>query len=315
MLQHDEYCALIRHGLPCTCHTFGYRHPATTDADSAALDASRQGNPPPVASESRKENEMRTLTDRAANSEVNQVMRGSGPMTQPSADTQALAQLDPGTLLMEVEALRSRPLTLMVVNEAKEIDVRLKSYLDQAEKSEVRSKINELFRQHKFWLGKFNAAVDPVIAARRFLSGLFSRWEIERLRKAAEERRQCEEAARKEQERQRIEEAAHLSAQGHEEEAIAHLESPLPPVALPEAKDAPGKIQGVSVIEGWKPDENNWLIDGALFYAWMVQHPECHAMMRPEIAKWKAYLTNAKGKIEVPGMRIVKMETASNRAK
>jgi hypothetical protein len=267
--------------------------PTTMDANSAALDASHAS--PPRAGESRIQLVKET------------------PMTQPTADTQALAQLDPGTLLMEVEDIRKRPLTLMVVNEAKEWDSRAKAYLEQAEKSEVRSKINELFRQHKFWLSKFNAAVDPIVTGRKFCASLFSRWEMERKRKADEERRQREEAARKEQERQRIEEAAHLSAQGHEEEAIAHLESPLPPVALPDAKDARGKIEGVTVLETYKPAENDWLIDGERFYAWMVQHPECHAMMKPELGKWKAYLTNAKGKIRPDGMRVVMETTTRNR--
>ena len=232
-------------------------------------------------------------------------------MTQPTADTQALAQLDPGTLLMEVEALRQRPLTIMVVHEAKDIDGRLKSYLDQAEKSEVRSKINELFRQHKFWLSKFNAAVDPVLNARKFLSGLFARWETQRRREADAERRKREEEARKQQEDQRIAEAAHLESQGHVEEAKAHLEAPLPPVALPDEKEPVGKVQGVTVIETFKLDR---IIDPKALAGYFVEHPEdLIALMEPKPNEWKRRATSAKGQWTVPGVTFIKQTETRNR--
>ena len=232
-------------------------------------------------------------------------------MPEPATDTQALQALDPGALLLEVQDLARRPLTLMVVNEAKEWDSRAKAYLDQAEKSEVRSKINELFRQHKFWLSKFNAAVDPVIAGRRFVSSLFSKWETERRRKADEERRKREEEARKVQEEERLAEAAHLEAQGHVEEAKAHLEAPMAPIALPDAKEPAGKVEGVTVIETFKLDK---IVDAKMLAGYLVEHPEdLIALFEPKMNEWKRRATSSKGTWAVPGVTFIKSTETRSR--
>ena len=293
---HDEYCALVRYGLPCTCWSYNNGHSGVAQTTPLALDARGE-----------------VALAQAASSQTSPrtPLKEETPMTQPTADTQALAQLDHGALTFELEELRKRPLTLMVVNEAKEWDSRAKSYLDQAEKSEVRSKINELFRQHKFWLSKFNAAVDPILTGRKFCASLFSRWEMERKRKADEERRERERIAREEQERQRKAEAEHLFDQGHEAEAVAHLESPLPPVALPDSKEPVGKLDKVTIIETYKLDR---IIDAKALAQYLVEHPEdLIALFDPKMNEWKRRATSAKGQWAVPGVTFVMVPESRNR--
>ncbi len=237
---------------------------------------------------------------------------GDTPMPEVATDTTALAAIDPGVLTSDLDALRHKPLTRMVVEEAKEWDDRAKVYLDSAEKSEVRKKINELFGQHKFWLGKYRLAVDPIIAGRQFVSRLFAQWETARKAEADRQRREREEEARKEQERQRIEEAAHLESLGHKEEAEAHLAAPLPPVALPDEKEPAGKVAGVSVIETYKLDR---IIDPKMLAGYFVEHPEdLIALMEPKANEWKRRATSSKGQWVVPGVTFIKQIETRNRS-
>jgi len=216
-------------------------------------------------------------------------------------------------LVEQYNDLKTKPLTIMTVNLAKQLDTDAKTFLSQAEASEARQAIDSAYKVHRFLSGMFKKATDPALEIRRWASGIMAKWEQQRRMEADRQRREREEAARKEQERIRAEEAAALKSAGHKEEAKELLKAPLPPVALPEAKDAPGKVDGVSVIDTWKPDDTDWLIDGAMFYAWMAKHPECHHMMTPKLAPWKAYLTNAKGSIQPDGMRVIKDSTTRNR--
>lgn len=231
-------------------------------------------------------------------------------LTTP-VDSTALATIDPGVLTFELEGLRRKPLTRMVVEEAREWDSKAKLYLEQAEKSPVREKIGELFRQHRFWLARYNAAVDPVKKGREFVSTLFGQWERKRVLEAAEQRRKDEAAAIALQEAARKADVAHLKVLGHKTEAKELAAAPLPPVVLPEPKNPPGKVVGVSVIPVWK---FGGFTDEKAFFHFIADHPEYWNHMEQVESKWKRTLTDAKGKLEVPGMKVIEGTETRNRS-
>ncbi len=207
--------------------------------------------------------------------------------------------------------LRGKPLTRMVVEDAKALDTDAKAFIAAAESSEAERAVESAFKVHRFLSSMFKKATDPAQEIRRFCSGVLARWEQERRAEADRQRREREEAARKEQERQRLEEAAHLEAQGHKAEAIAHLEAPLPPVALPDAKEPAGKVEGVSVIETFKFDK---IIDPKALAGYLVEHPEdLIALFEPRPNEWKRRATSAKGTWQVPGVVFLKQTETRNR--
>jgi hypothetical protein len=228
-------------------------------------------------------------------------------------DTQALEALDPGALTFELQAISRKPLTRMVVEEAREWDSKAKAYLDQAEKSEVRSKITDLFKQHKFWLGKFNAAVDPIKRGREAVSKLFAQWERKRIAEAAEQRRKDEAAALAAQEAARKADVAHLKVLGHVTEAKELAVAPLPPVVLPEPKNPPGKVEGVTVIPVWKLDPLNPVKDYRALYHYIADHPELWFHQELSPSRWKRTLTDAKGKTDIPGINVIETTETRNR--
>ena len=230
------------------------------------------------------------------------------PITESAARTMFSALDTPlGQLVTRYDDLKSKPLTRMTVEAAKELDTDAKAYLAQAEASDARKAVDNAFKLHRYLSGLFKKATDPANDIRRFCSGVLSRWEQERRRKADEERRQREEAARKEQETQRLEEAAHLEKQGHVEEAKAHLEAPLPPVALPDEKAPAGKVQGVSTVEVYKFRE---LLTPKVVVAWLVQHPEeIVALFDVKPGELKRRMTAAKGLWDFPAVFTKEIET------
>ena len=210
-------------------------------------------------------------------------------------------------LLERYVEMKTKPLTRMVVESAKELDTDAKAFIAGAEASEAKRAVESAFKVHRFLSSMFKKATDPAQEIRRGCSGLLARWEQERRRVADEERRVREEAARKEQETQRLAEAAHLEAQGHAEEAKAHLEAPLPPVALPDAKEPAGKVAGISTIEVYKFRE---LLTPKVVVAWLVQHPEeIIALFEPKVGELKRRMTAAKGLWDFPAIFTKELET------
>ena len=236
------------------------------------------------------------------------VRHGSSTLPAP---TEALQALDPGSLTFEVEAIRKKPLTRQTVEEARELDVKLKAYLDQAEKSDVREKVKELFKQHRFWNAMFRKAVAPIEQGREYLSELFAEWERKRIRDAAEQRRKDEAARIAAQQADREADVEHLKTLGHVTEAKELAAAPLPPVALPEPKNAPGKVVGISIIEAYKLGA----ITGPKQLAeYFVKYPEDFlALMEPKMGEWKRRATAAKGHWIVPGVVFVRDDITRNR--
>jgi hypothetical protein len=217
-----------------------------------------------------------------------------------------------GGLLARHKELQGKPLTRMVVETAKELDDDAKKFLAAAEASDARKAVDAAFKVHRFLSGMFKKATEPTLDIRRWCSSQLARWEQERRRIADEERRKREEEARKEQEKQRLEEAAHLEAQGHVEEAQAHLDSPLPPVALPDEQKPAGKVTGVTVIETYKLGE---IVDAKLLAGYFVEHPEdLISLMEPKPNEWKRRATSTKGKWLVPGVTFVMQTETRNRS-
>jgi len=201
----------------------------------------------------------------------------------------------------------------MVVEEAREWDTKAKLYLETAEKSEVREKITDLFKQHRFWLGKFNAAVDPIKKGREVVSKLFAQWERKRLAEVADQRRKDEAAALAAQVAARVADVAHLKVLGHKEEAKELQAAPLPPVVLPEPKNPPGKVAGVTVIPVWKLDPLNPVKDYQALYHYIADHPELWYHQELSPSRWKRTLTDAKGKTDIPGINVVEDTETRNR--
>jgi len=219
------------------------------------------------------------------------------------------AQLDTSlnALQARFQELRVKTPTRMVVEEVKTLDTDAKAYLSAAEASDARKAVDSAFKVHRFLSGMFKKATDPATEIRRWCSGTLARWEQARREEADRERRKREEEAREVQEDQRLEEAAHLEAQGHVEEAKAHLESPLPPVALPDEKEPAGKIAGVSTIEVYKFRE---LLAPKVVVAWLVQHPEeILALFDPKPGELKRRMTAAKGLWDFPAVFTKELET------
>lgn len=220
-------------------------------------------------------------------------------------------------LMQRLSELRNAPrMTRMqkrvLVGDVNEWDKEAQKFLKAAQESEAAKQKENANRVHKFLSAMFNKVVDPVNDGRRWASGVFAQWDAEEKARLADERRQREEAARKEQERQRVEEAAHLEAQGHKEEAIAHLESPLPPVALPDAKVQPTKPVGVSVMEFFNLER---IVDPKALAGYLVEHPEdLIALFEPKMAVWKSRATAAKGQWIVPGVTFIKTTQTRNRS-
>ncbi len=261
--------------------------------------------------------------------------------------------------------LRGKPLTRMVVEDAKALDTDAKAFIAAAESSEAKRAVESAFKVHRFLSSMFKKATDPAQEIRRFCSGVLARWEQERRAEADRQRREREEAARKEQERQRLEEAAHLAAQGHTEEARTHLfglvagmspqaalanlkavietvpdelketllsllpspkasakkveavmataatAAPLPPTAMPDAKEPAGKVEGVTVIETFKLDK---IIDPKALAGYLVEHPEdLIALFEPRSNEWKRRATSSKGQWVVPGVTFIKQVETRNR--
>jgi len=233
------------------------------------------------------------------------------PMTE-SAARPMFAPLDSSLagLVERYGALKNKPLTRMVVEDAKELDTDAKAFLKQADDSEAARQIKNAYSIHRFLTSMFKKATDPAQEIRRWCSGTLARWEQERRAEADRQRREREEEARKEQERQRIEEAAHLESLGHKEEAEAHLNAPLPPVALPDEKAPSGKVEGFSVITTYKLDQ---IIDYKAFYHWLAEQPAYWEFMEPKEGKWKRALTDAKGKLVVPGITMKASDETRNR--
>lgn len=230
---------------------------------------------------------------------------GEGVVDLPIEDTKSLEALDPGALTFELEAIRKKPLTRQSVEEAREWDEKAKAYLDQSEKSPVRERITDLFKQHRFWLGKFNEAVDPIKKGREFVSGLFATWERKRIAEANEQRRKDEAAQKAQQEAARKADVAHLITTGHVEDAKILKEAPLPPVVLPEPKNPPGKLADVTVIPVWKLDPLNPVKDYRALYHYIADHPELWYHQELSPSRWKRTLTDSKGKTEIPGINVV----------
>jgi len=230
----------------------------------------------------------------------------------PTTETAArpmFSQLDASlaTLQIRFEGLRVKTPTRMMVEEVKTLDIDAKAYLSAAEASEARKAVDSAFKVHRFLSGMFKKATDPASDIRRWCSTVLSKWEQARREEADRERRKREEEARKAQEDQRLEEAAHLEAQGHVEEAKAHLESPLPPVALPDEKEPAGKIAGVSTTEVYKFRE---LLTPKVVVAWLVQHPEeLIALFDPKPGELKRRMTAAKGLWDFPATFTKEIET------
>jgi hypothetical protein len=209
-------------------------------------------------------------------------------------------------------ALKTRPITRMVVEEAKALDTDAKAFLAQAEASEARKAIDSAFKVHRFLSGMFKKATDPANEIRRWSSSVLSRWEQERRRVADEERRKREQEAKEEQERQRKAEIAHLKEQGHKEEAKELAKAPLPPVALPDEAQPTGKVAGVSVTEVFKLKE---IIDAKLLAGYLVEHPEdLISLFEPKAGEWKRRQTSARGKWNVPGVIFSKETETRNRS-
>lgn len=216
-----------------------------------------------------------------------------------------------GALTARYNELKAKPLTRMVVEEAKELDTDAKAFIAQAEASEARQAIDSAYKVHRFLSSMFKKATDPALEIRRWASGTLARWEQQRRAAADAERRQREEEARQAQEDRRIAEAAHLESQGHVEEAKAHLEAPMPPVVLPDAKEPAGKVEGVSVIDTYKLDK---IVDAKALAGYLVDHPDdLIALFEPKAGVWKRRATDAKGQWQVPGVTFVMVPETRNR--
>jgi len=234
------------------------------------------------------------------------------PVTESSARPMfAPLETSLAGLVDRYTALKTKPITRMVVEEAKELDSDAKAFLVQAEASEARRAIDSAYRVHRFLSGMFKKATDPATDIRRWASSVLSRWEQERRRVADEERRKREDEARRIQEEQRKAEAEHLKSLGHKTEARELLKSPLPPISLPDEKVPAGKVAGVSTIEVYKFRE---IVDAKLVAEYLLQHPEdLISLFEPRLGEFKRRQSAAKGQWSIPGIVFSKEIETRNR--
>src|ERR1017187_9167493 len=80
-------------------------------------------------------------------------------------------------LLERYVEMKTKPLTRMVVESAKELDTDAKAFIAGAEASEAKKAVESAFKVHRFLSGMFKKATDPAQEIRRFCSGVLARWE------------------------------------------------------------------------------------------------------------------------------------------
>ncbi len=227
-------------------------------------------------------------------------------------------------LMVRLTSLREGPITRMTIEKGKDLDLEARAFLVFT-KDEKECKEARMIKGLRDALSLFQTAMhtfyDPVQEWRTWYSRTVAQREMERRAEADRQRREREIAALAQQKKEREEQAQHYFDQGHEEEAIAHLEAPLSPVSLPDAKEPPGKVKDVTVIETFKlpVDERgklraDWCSSPALLAGYFVEHPEdLIALMEPKPNEWKRRATSSKGQWHVPGVTFIKSPETRNR--
>jgi hypothetical protein len=235
-----------------------------------------------------------------------------------SADPASFRSFDTplGELTTEFVALQNREkvdgkVTRMTVTLFQDWDVRAKRYLEDAEQSPQKKTVQKAWDVARDLSAWFKKATDPVSTARSWAgTHIFGAWDQQEKARVAQEQREREEAARKQQEEDRKADVEALKAAGHKEEARELKKAPLPPVALPPAKEAV-KVQGRTTIEVYTFKN---IFDAKQVVKYLADHPEdLIALFEPRLTEFKRRATAAKGTWNVPGVNFEKKTETRNR--
>lgn len=209
-----------------------------------------------------------------------------------------------------IQELAKLPLTLTTVQLVKEWDGEAQRYLKELETSELADHIKGAFKLHRFLTTALKRFTGPIELGRQIAAQKFASWERKRREEAEAERRKREAEAKAEQERLRLEEAAHLEQLGHKQEAEQLLDSPLPPVSMPEEPAPAGKLDGIAVTTTW-----NWdgLSDPKAFFHFIAENPAYQGLMVPSLGAWKKLLTANHGQLQIPGLRVATLSETRHR--
>jgi hypothetical protein len=204
-------------------------------------------------------------------------------------------------------------ITRMTVEMFQSWDTDAKKYLEDAEASPQNQTVKKAWAVARDLSAWFKKATEPVSSGREWASRhIFGPYDVQVKARAAKEQREREAAAKAQQEAERAAEVANLKALGHTAEAKELKATPLPPVSLPPAK-AETKIAGRSTKTVWIISETDPVSDWKAFYHHVAEHPELWACQTLIASKWKTLLTNAKGQLIVPGLRVTPKQESANR--
>jgi hypothetical protein len=224
-------------------------------------------------------------------------------------------QYDEMRAKLAVIAAAPGELTRMQAEIAKDFDSAAIKRLDAIEDSPIAALKKRLFQRHRLVSAAMQLLTQGPSEVRQYASRIAVRWNREEMARAEADRIAREAAANKQQEDDRLAQAAELEQQGFKQEAHELLNEPLVPVAMPVARDA-GKLAGMSIVKSWTVES---VQDPVAFVKWLAQNEDHVAGLDVEKALkksyWKGLLTPHKGRLQIPGLRIVETEETRHRAK
>lgn len=226
-------------------------------------------------------------------------------------DPNALASTfapDATDLKEKYDQLRAEPMGPMKAAMALEFAQDAKRYLEKVDASEINIQRKNLWDSHRVWNKVYKVARAPGELLLKYSLDERAGWEVIRRANIEKERQKREQQANLFATEQREAEVAHLREIGRDDEADIKAAAPI--VAPPVSVDPDmGKPAGEIMVEVWQPelDESGEIVfdDICSYLAWIAGNPPMYHLIKHEYGKLKKLLTDNRGMLQPPGLKIV----------